>query len=131
MMRIGIVVFAIGALVAFVFNTSATATLVGVLIAASGFAGFAVNATVMLWNLAPSQRLIGVYTGIFAVAQADRLVGRARPRSARSSTSPTGACSCCSSAGFSLVGLLLTFGVRREYAPSQVAEEKYVEAERA
>src|SRR5690606_24857831 len=56
-MRVGIVVFAIGALVAFLFNTSEIATLIGVLIGACGFAGFGVNATVMLWNLAPSQRL--------------------------------------------------------------------------
>jgi Na+/melibiose symporter-like transporter len=130
MMRIGIIVFAIGALVAFTFNTSATATLVGVLIAACGFAGFAVNAAVMLWNLAPSQRLIGVYTGIFAVAQA---VG--------SSVGPAALGALVDATdwgllmlflcGVSLIGLLLTFGVRREYAPSQVAEEKYVEAERA
>ncbi len=129
MMRIGIVVFAVGALVAFVFNTSTVATLVGILIAAAGFAGFAVNATVMLWNLAPSQRLIGVYTGIFAVAQA---VG--------SSVGPAGVGALVDATdwgflmlflvGLSLVGLLLTFGVRREYAPSQLAEEKYVEAER-
>ncbi|MCP2636300.1 MFS transporter [Microbacterium sp. HD4P20] len=130
MMRIGIVVFAVGALIAFVLNTSTVATLVGVLIAAAGFSGFAVNATVMLWNLAPSQRLIGVYTGIFAVAQA---IG--------SSVGPAtvGALVDATDWSFlmlflvalSLVGLALTFGVRREYAPSQLAEEKYVEAERA
>ncbi|WOF21656.1 MFS transporter [Microbacterium betulae] len=130
MMRIGIVVFAVGALIAFVFNTSTVATLSGVLIAAAGFSGFAVNATVMLWNLAPSQRLIGVYTGIFAVAQA---VG--------SSVAPAALGALVDATdwsflmlfltGLSLVGLLLTFGVRREYAPSQLAEqEKYVEAER-
>lgn len=129
MMRIGIVVFAIGALVAFVFNSSTIGTLAGVLIAAAGFSGFAVNATVMLWNLAPSQRLIGVYTGIFAVAQA---IG--------SSVGPAGVGALVDAtdwsflmlflAVLSLVGLALTFGVRREYAPSQVAEEKYVEAER-
>lgn len=130
MMRIGIIVFAVGALIAFLFNTSLTATLIGVLVAAAGFSGFAVNATVMLWNLAPSQRLIGVYTGIFAVAQA---VG--------SSFGPgvLGALVDATDwnllmlflAGFSLLGLLLTFGVRREYAPTQLAEEHYVDAERA
>lgn len=128
-MRIGIVVFAIGALVAFVFSTSMVMTLAGVLIAAAGFAGFAANATVMLWNLAPSQRLIGIYTGIFAVAQA---VG--------SSVGPAalGALVDLTDWGFlmlflvglALVGLALTFGVRREYAPSQLAEEELVEAER-
>lgn len=129
-MRIGIVVFATGALVAFLFNTSTTATLAGILIAAAGFAGFAANATVMLWNLAPTQRLIGVYTGIFAVAQA---IG--------SSVGPAALGGLVDLTdwrylmlflvGLSLVGLLLTFGVRREYAPAQVAEEKYAEAEQA
>ncbi len=81
-------------------------------------------------NLAPSQRLIGVYTGIFAVSQA---IG--------SSVGPAALGALVDATdwgllmlflcGVSLVGLLLTFGVRREYAPSQVAEEKYVEAERA
>lgn len=128
-MRIGIIVFACGALVAFLFNTSTTATLVGILIAAAGFAGFAANATVMLWNLAPSQRLIGVYTGIFAVSQA---VG--------SSVGPAGVGALVDATdwswlmlflvGLSIVGLLLTFGVRREYAPTQLAEEEYLEAER-
>ena len=128
-MRIGIIVFALGALIAFIFNTSTVATLVGVLVAAAGFSGFAVNATVMLWNLAPSQRLIGVYTGIFAVAQA---VG--------SSVGPAAMGGLVDVtdwrflmlflAGLSLLGLLLTFGVRREYAPSQLAEERFVEAER-
>lgn len=127
-MRIGIVVFAAGALLAFVFNTSTAVSLVGILIAAAGFAGFAANAAVMLWNLAPSLRLIGVYTGIFAVAQA---VG--------SSVGPAavGALVDLTDWSFlmaflvclSLVGLLLTFGVRREYAASQLAEERGVEAE--
>ena len=69
-MRVSLVVFAVGLLVAFVFNTSYLATLIGVLIAACGYSGFAVNAIVMLWNLAPSQRMLGTYTGIFTVAQA-------------------------------------------------------------
>lgn len=129
-MRIGIVVFALGALVAFLFNTSTVATLAGVLIAAAGFSGFAVNATVMLWNLAPSQRLIGVYTGIFAVSQA---IG--------SSVGPAALGGLVDLTdwgylmlflvGCAIIGLLLTFGVRREYAPTQVAEEPFVEAERA
>ncbi|AYF99500.1 MFS transporter [Protaetiibacter intestinalis] len=121
-MRIGIVVFALGALVAFLFNDSLTATLVGILIAAAGFAGFAANAAVMLWNLAPSQRLIGVYTGIFAVAQA---VG--------SSAGPAALGGLVDLTDWhylmlflvvmSLLGLLITFGVRREYAPGQLVEE--------
>ncbi|BDV29599.1 MFS transporter [Microbacterium terricola] len=129
-MRIGVVIFALGALVAFFFNTSPTATLVGVLIAAAGWTGFAVNATVMLWNLAPSQRLIGVYTGIFAVAQA---VGSSIGPAALGALVDVSDWSFLMLylAAMALVGLLLTFGVRREYAPSQVAEERFVDAERA
>lgn len=129
-LRIGIVVFAIGALVAFVFSTSVTMTLAGVVIAAAGFSGFAVNATVMLWNLAPSQRMIGVYTGIFAVSQAiGSAVGPASVGALVDATDWRFLMLFLSV--LSLVGLLITFGVRREYAPSQVAEEKFVEAERA
>lgn len=127
-MRIGLIVFAIGALIAFSFSDSSAATLVGVLVAASGFAGFAVNAVVLLWNLAPSQRMLGTYTGIFAVAQA---IG--------SSIGPAalGALVDLTDwgllmvyiAGFALVGLLLTFGVRHEISPSQLAEKRYLDAE--
>ena len=129
-MRIGIIVFATGSLVAFIFNTSTTITLVGILVAAAGFAGFAANATVMLWNLAPSRRLIGVYTGIFAVSQA---IG--------SSVGPAavGALVDATDWGFlmlflvglSFVGLLLTLGVRREYSDAQLAEEELADAERS
>ncbi|MEU1972011.1 MFS transporter [Microbacterium sp. NPDC019599] len=130
MMRLGIIVFALGALIAFAFNTSSTATLIGVLVAACGFAGFAVNATVMLWNLAPSQRLIGIYTGIFAVAQA--IGSSAGPATVGLLVDATDwGFLMLFLAGISLVGLLLTFGVRREYAPEQLAEATFVEAERA
>lgn len=129
-MRIGIIVFAVGALVAFVFNTSTAATLIGVLVAAAGFAGFAANATVMLWNLAPSQRLIGVYTAIFAVAQA--IGSSVGPAALGGLVDVTDwGLLMLFLAGFSLVGLLLTFGVRREYAAEQLAEESFVETERA
>jgi Na+/melibiose symporter-like transporter len=127
-MRVSLVVFAAGMLISFVFGTP-TATLIGVLVAACGFSGFAVNATVMLWNLAPSQRLIGLYTGIFAVSQA--VASSIGPATLGALVDATGwAYLMLFTAGFALVGLLLTFGVRREYAPSQQAEEHYVESER-
>lgn len=128
--RISIAVFGVGALLAFFFNTSQTLTLVGVLIAASGFAGFAVNATVMLWNLAPSQRLIGVYTGIFAVAQA---IGSSFGPAALGALVDISDWSLLLLfvAGFAAVGLLLTLGIRREYSPAQLAEEKYIDSARA
>lgn len=128
-MRIGIVVFSLGALVAFIFNTSTVATLVGILIAAAGFAGFAANATVMLWNLAPSQRLIGVYTGIFAVSQA--IGSSAGPAAMGGLVDLTDwSFLMLFLVGASIVGLLLTFGVRREYAPTQLAEENFLGAGR-
>ncbi|MGX5681678.1 MFS transporter [Schumannella luteola] len=129
-MRIGIIVFAIGTLSAFAFSGSTTATLVGILIAAAGFAGFAANAAVMLWNLAPSQRLIGVYTGIFAVAQA--IGSSAGPAAVGGLVDATDwSFLMLFVAVLSLLGLLLTFGVRREYSDEQLAEQKFTDAESA
>ncbi|MDO7883097.1 MFS transporter [Salinibacterium soli] len=129
-MRIGIIVFAIGTLSAFAFSGSTTATLVGILIAAAGFAGFAANAAVMLWNLAPSQRLLGVYTGIFAVAQA--IGSSAGPAAVGGLVDATDwSFLMLFVAVLSLIGLLLTFGVRREYSDAQLAEQKFGDAERA
>ncbi|WP_212743140.1 MFS transporter [Microbacterium sp. 2FI] len=130
MMRSGIVVFALGALIAFAFNTSELATLIGVLVAACGFAGFAVNAAVMLWNLAPSVRMIGVYTGIFAVAQA--IGSSAGPAALGALVDATDwSFLMLFLVGVSLVGLALTFGVRREYSQAQLDEMAFVDAESA
>lgn len=126
-MRIGLVVFIVGALIAFV-GSSATATLVGVLVAAAGWTGFGVNAAVMLWNLAPSQRMLGTYTGVFAVAQA---VGSAIGPAALGGLvdlSDWGLLMLFI-AGFALLGLLLTFGVRREVSETQLAERRLLDAE--
>lgn len=127
-MRIGLVVFAVGALVAFAFSSSPTATLVGVLIAAVGFAGFGVNAAVMLWNLAPSQRMLGTYTGLFAVAQA---IGSSLGPAAVGGLVDLTDWSLLMAfiAGLALVGLLLTFGVRREISESQAAETSYLDTD--
>jgi MFS family permease len=126
-MRIGLGVFVLGALIAFVFSASQLGTLIGVLVAAAGFAGFGVNAAVMLWNLAPSQRMLGTYTGLFAVAQA---IG--------SSLGPAALGGIVDLtdwgllmlfiAGFALIGLALTFGVRREVSESQLAEKSYLDS---
>lgn len=120
-MRIGILVFAAGALVVFV-SASVVGTYVGVLIAAAGFSGFAVNAAVMLWNLAPSARLLGLYTGVFSVAQA---IGSAAGPGALGGLVDLTDWSLLMPyiAGLSLLGLLLTFGVRREYAPTAAEGE--------
>lgn len=115
-MRVGVVVFALGAMVVWI-TASEVGTYVGVLVAAAGFSGFAVNAAVMLWNLAPSARLLGLYTGVFSVAQA---IGSAAGPGAVGGfvdlTDWSLVMPCI--AVLSLVGLLFTFGVRREYAPT-------------
>lgn len=125
-MRVGLGVFVLGALVAFVFSSSQLATLVGVLVAAAGFAGFGVNAAVMLWNLAPSQRMLGTYTGIFAVAQA---IGSSfGPATLGGLVDLTDwGMLMLFIAGFALVGLALTFGVRREVSETQLAEKSYLD----
>ena len=76
MMRLGVVVLIIGALIGFIFNDSEVATIVAITVVGIGFTGFGVNATVVLWNLAPSRRLLGVYTGTLRAGAGDRLLPR-------------------------------------------------------
>lgn len=125
-MRVGLGVFVLGALIAFVFSSSQLGTLIGVLVAAAGFAGFGVNAAVMLWNLAPSQRMLGTYTGLFAVAQA---VGSSLGPAALGGLVDLTDWGLLMAfiAGFALIGLALTFGVRREVSESQLAEKSYLD----
>ncbi|MFC4072838.1 MFS transporter [Actinoplanes subglobosus] len=63
---IGMAVFA-GALVAGTLTQSATGTIVALCVGAAGAAGFSINAAVALWNLAPSSRMLGAYTGLYPV----------------------------------------------------------------
>ncbi|MFD4638220.1 MFS transporter [Lentzea sp. NPDC058436] len=68
-MTIGMTVFG----VALAFGTlvpTPTATVVAFCFAAAGASGFLINAAVVLWNLAPSARVIGVYTGLYTVSWA-------------------------------------------------------------
>ena len=46
---------------------SPTGTIVALCIGAAGAAGFMVNAVVVLWNLAPSARVVGTYSGLYTV----------------------------------------------------------------
>ncbi|WP_285641898.1 MFS transporter [Lentzea sp. NBRC 102530] len=68
-MTIGMTVFgtalALGTLV-----PTPTVTVVSFCVAAAGASGFLINAAVVLWNLAPSARVIGVYTGLYTVSWA-------------------------------------------------------------
>ncbi len=65
----GVLIFVVGCLVAF-SSTSVLVTTVGVAISAVGYAAFAVNGIVIMWNLAPSERVMGAYTGIYGIAVA-------------------------------------------------------------
>lgn len=62
----GMAVFA-AALVAGAVAQSATGTIVALCIGAAGASCFSINAAVALWNLAPSSRMLGAYTGLYAV----------------------------------------------------------------
>jgi MFS family permease len=63
---IGMIVFA-AALIAGAVVQSPTGTVVVLCVGAAGAAGFSINAAVALWNLAPSSRMLGAYTGLYAV----------------------------------------------------------------
>jgi predicted MFS family arabinose efflux permease len=62
----GMTVFA-AALAAGTVVQTTTGTIVVFCIAAAGAAAFSINAAVALWNLAPSSRVLGAYTGLYAV----------------------------------------------------------------
>ncbi|HEY0452674.1 MFS transporter [Actinophytocola sp.] len=68
MITYGIAVFIVGLLVGYAVHTP-TVTTVAVSICSIGYATFSINAVVALWNLAPSNRVLGVYTGLYTVAQ--------------------------------------------------------------
>ncbi|GID30618.1 MFS transporter [Paractinoplanes brasiliensis] len=65
-MGVGMIVFA-AAMAAGSMVQTATATVIVFCVAAVGAAGFLINAAVVLWNLAPSSRVLGTYTGLYAV----------------------------------------------------------------
>ncbi|MEU8612388.1 MFS transporter [Actinoplanes sp. NPDC048791] len=65
-MGAGIIIFA-AAMAAGAAVQTATGTVVAFCVAAVGAAGFMINAAVALWNLAPSSRVLGAYTGLYAV----------------------------------------------------------------
>ncbi|MZE70736.1 MFS transporter [Streptomyces sp. SID5789] len=66
-MGAGMALFA-GAMVAGALFRTTTATVVVFCVAAVGAAAFLINAAVALWNLAPSSRVLGTYTGLYAVS---------------------------------------------------------------
>lgn len=69
MIRYGIALFIAGLLVGYAEPTPAF-TAVSVAIASIGYAVFSVNGLVTLWSLAPNNRVLGAYTGLYTVASA-------------------------------------------------------------
>jgi MFS family permease len=67
--RCGVALFVVGLLVGFI-NPSSTTTIVSMVLSSLGYAVFAVNALVALWSLAPNDRVLGTYTGLYTVASA-------------------------------------------------------------
>lgn len=65
-MTIGMSVFAAALIVGAAMRTP-TFTVVAMCVAAAGAACFMVNAVVVLWNLAPSARVVGTYSGLYTV----------------------------------------------------------------
>lgn len=55
------------AMVAGTLAHSSTGTVVALCAGAVGAAGFMINGAVILWNLAPSSRVLGTYTGLYTV----------------------------------------------------------------
>lgn len=62
----GMTVFAAAMVLGTLVRTP-TGTVVAMCVAAAGAAAFMVNTAVVLWNLAPSARVLGTYTGLYTV----------------------------------------------------------------
>jgi MFS family permease len=67
MIAYGICGFILGTLGAFAWQTP-LGTTVFLSVAAIGYACFSINAVVAIWNSAPSEHALGVYTGLYTVA---------------------------------------------------------------
>lgn len=65
-MTVGMTVFVAGMVLGTVVRTP-TGVVVGLCVASAGASAFLVNAVVVLWNLAPSDRVVGTYTGLYTV----------------------------------------------------------------
>jgi Na+/melibiose symporter-like transporter len=65
-MMAGMAVFAVGLVLGTVVQTP-TGAVVGLCVAAAGASSFLVNAVVVLWNLSPSDGVVGTYTGLYTV----------------------------------------------------------------
>ncbi|MFI6093119.1 MFS transporter [Streptomyces sp. NPDC051218] len=68
-MRYGVALFIAGLLVGFAWP-SVPGTIASMIVSSLGYASFAVNALVALWNLAPTQKVLGTYTALYTIASA-------------------------------------------------------------
>ncbi|MFC8075083.1 MFS transporter [Streptomyces sp. NPDC057307] len=68
-MALGVTLFG-AALVGGALVPTPTGTVVALSVGAVGAAGFIINASVVLWNLAPSSQVLGTYTGLYTVGWA-------------------------------------------------------------
>ncbi|MGW2173369.1 MFS transporter [Streptomyces sp. NPDC001705] len=68
-MRYGVGLFIAGLLVGFAAPT-VPGTIASMILSSLGYASFAVNALVALWNLAPTQKVLGTYTALYTIASA-------------------------------------------------------------
>ncbi|GAH78111.1 unnamed protein product, partial [marine sediment metagenome] len=62
--KIGLVIFIIGALVGFLIPTT-TGTIIALVLLGVGYACIVVNTIVIVWAMAPSEKKIGTYTGVY------------------------------------------------------------------
>jgi MFS family permease len=113
--HIGLFIFVAGTIVGFVSH-SYVGTMAAVVITAVGYAAFSVNAVVIMWNLSPSARTIGTYTGIYSVSVAigssvgPGFVGLLIDRTGWQFMMLHAALLAC-------ISIVLLFFVKREYAP--------------
>ncbi|MFD8951965.1 MFS transporter [Streptomyces xanthophaeus] len=66
-MRYGVALFIVGLLIGFAWPT-VPGTITSMVFSSLGYASFAVNALVALWNLAPTQKVLGTYTALYTIA---------------------------------------------------------------
>jgi len=62
--KIGLVIFIIGALIGFSIPTK-TVTIISLILLGVGYACIVVNTIVIVWAMAPSEKKIGTYTGVY------------------------------------------------------------------
>ena len=62
--KIGLVIFIIGALIGFLIPTT-TGTIIALVLLGVGYACIVVNTIVIVWAMAPSEKKIGTYTGVY------------------------------------------------------------------